>query len=254
MLKEIGSVGKIADLHTHNCAGSYDSKATPSSMINSAREFGLSAIALTNHDHYQNIQDINKNPIVCLPGIELTFKSAHKILGLIVKEVHNAHLLVIGLPEKEGTELNQIISRNKNGENEKKLWEFLFDISSITAIIAAHPALNDNMSITPNEIDNIKRLLSGIEVLNGDRQTSKREIIASKRSFVDALIYYCKLLKLSPVGGSDAHKPSCIGQAATVIYDNPQSVEDFVKAIKEGACSPVIIPREYNKHLAMKSV
>lgn len=81
----------MVDLHTHSTRS--DGSYTPEELIDYALEKGLSAIALTDHDTVDGLQDFltygKTKPIEVIPGIELSAEYEGKdvhIVGLFIDE------------------------------------------------------------------------------------------------------------------------------------------------------------------------
>ena len=77
------------DLHTHSCAS--DGSLTPSEVMQAAKEAGLAAVALTDHDTVSGIREAMETSkqlgIECIPGIELSafYKNLEvHIVGLFI--------------------------------------------------------------------------------------------------------------------------------------------------------------------------
>lgn len=76
---------KIIDLHTHSLAS--DGSMSPAELVRYAKEKGLSAVALTDHDTVEGVKEAldegNKIGIEVIPGIEIStnFKPEMHILG-----------------------------------------------------------------------------------------------------------------------------------------------------------------------------
>lgn len=76
------------DLHIHSFGGSYDVKdkaATPSAIVDKARERGVSIIALTDHNHIDNVQAFlaaaeSYVDIVAIPAVELSCPEGHLLV------------------------------------------------------------------------------------------------------------------------------------------------------------------------------
>lgn len=79
----------MIDLHTHTVAS--DGSLTLSELIAQAREAGLRAIAVTDHDNVKSAKEITgKEPIEAIPGVELSvfdhamgYEDVH-VLGLFI--------------------------------------------------------------------------------------------------------------------------------------------------------------------------
>lgn len=76
---------KLIDLHTHSTAS--DGSMSPAEVVRLAREKGLSAIALTDHDTVDGVREAleegKKSGVEVIPGIEISvdFKPEMHILG-----------------------------------------------------------------------------------------------------------------------------------------------------------------------------
>lgn len=76
---------KLIDLHTHSTAS--DGSMSPAEVVRLAREKGLSAIALTDHDTIDGVREAleegKKSGVEVIPGIEISvdFKPEMHILG-----------------------------------------------------------------------------------------------------------------------------------------------------------------------------
>ena len=62
------------DLHTHSCAS--DGSLSPSKVMQAAKDAGLSAVALTDHDTIHGVREAMDTArqlgLECIPGIELS--------------------------------------------------------------------------------------------------------------------------------------------------------------------------------------
>lgn len=78
-------MGKTIDLHTHSSAS--DGSMSPVELIRHARELGIAAIALTDHDTVDGVKDAleegDRIGVEVIPGIEISveFKPEMHILG-----------------------------------------------------------------------------------------------------------------------------------------------------------------------------
>ncbi len=83
----------VIDLHTHSTAS--DGTYSPSELIVHAKEVGLNAVALTDHDTFNGLEEAldaaKRAEIRCLPGIELEVSfvgGLFHLLGLNVTQWH----------------------------------------------------------------------------------------------------------------------------------------------------------------------
>lgn len=83
-MKELDS-NRLVDLHTHSLAS--DGSMSPSELVRYAGEIGLSAIALTDHDTVDGVQEAieegEKTGVEVIPGIEISveYRPEMHILG-----------------------------------------------------------------------------------------------------------------------------------------------------------------------------
>ena len=66
----------MIDLHLHSTAS--DGEDTPSELIDKSLKLGLKAIALTDHDTVDGVEEFltygEDKDIICIPGIELSIR------------------------------------------------------------------------------------------------------------------------------------------------------------------------------------
>jgi len=188
-----------ADLHVHTTYSS-DSVITPKELVFHAKKRGLTAVAVTDHDHVEGALKIAKETdFLIIPGTEVSSLHGH-IVGLNV---------------------NDLIPRGLSAD------ETVDRIHKAGGIaIACHPFALLKGSIG----EHVSTKFDAVEVINAsafpfNRATSKANQLAEQ-------------LKLPKVAGTDAHYGPVIGQAYTLI-DSEANVEAIVKAITNGQCKPV---------------
>ena len=187
-----------ADLHVHTTYSS-DSVITPKQLVFYAKKRGLTAVAVTDHNHVEGAQKIAKQTdFLIIPGTEVSSMHGH-IVGLNV---------------------NTLIPRGLSAD------ETVDRIHKAGGIaIACHPFTLLKSSIGKH----VSGKFDAVETINAsafpfNRATSKANQLAER-------------LKLPKVAGTDAHYGPVIGQAYTLIDSEP-NVEAIVKAIKNGNCKP----------------
>ena len=90
---------KIIDLHTHSTAS--DGSMSPRELVAHAKEKGLYALALTDHDTvdgiHEALEEAERLDIMLIPGVEIgvEFKTEMHILGYFTKDNYTniQHLL-----------------------------------------------------------------------------------------------------------------------------------------------------------------
>lgn len=186
------------DLHVHTCY-SYDSVITPEELIFYSKKRGLDGVAITDHDRIDGALEIaQKTDFLIIPGIEVSSSNGH-VIGLNIQE-----------------RIQQKLSAEETVDK----------IHAAGGIaIACHPITFFKKSLGKN----LSSKFDAVEVVN-----------ASAFPFNYAVKYSRKIasqLKISCVGGSDAHYGPEIGSAYTIV-DAALNVDDIVKAIKKGLCQP----------------
>lgn len=200
---------KLADLHIH----SYYSlepkiplwnikEMTLEAILEKAKERGLSAIAISDHDNIEasyKAEKIAKDyGIVIIPAIEISSKDGH-ILAYGVK---------------------------KNIKPKMSAQETITEIKKQGGLaFAAHPYAHKGLScfysLKKKKYINLLPL-DGIEIIScvtGLNNKAKK---------------VAKILNLTTIGGSDAHCLSAIGYGLTAFPEDCQSKDDYLKALKEG--------------------
>lgn len=116
---------KTIDLHTHSLCS--DGADTPSEVVRRAHDAGLSAIALSDHDCVDGVEEAiaegERLGIEVIPAIELsaTYDTELHILGYYI-DIHNAHL-------KEALDYAIRVRDERQAETCQKLREQGFDIT-----------------------------------------------------------------------------------------------------------------------------
>ncbi len=112
---------KYIDLHTHS--NKSDGSMTPKELIHHAKEMGLSAISLTDHDNTDGVREAvlegEKTGLEVVPGIELSAKSETEthILGYYIDIENKEFNEKLDIIKKQRIERNYDTERllNENG-------------------------------------------------------------------------------------------------------------------------------------------
>jgi len=186
-----------ADLHVHTIFS--DSVITLKDLIFYAKQSGLNAVAITDHNCVEGAAQFAKETdFLIIPGIEVSSKHGH-IVGL---NVHN----VI----QRGLSADETVARIHRAGG---------------IAVACHPYALLKGSLGRN----VSAKFDAIEVVNGcaipfGRSVKKAQQIA-------------EILKLPCVGGTDAHYGPQIGHGYTIIDAEP-NIDDIIDAIRAGRCQP----------------
>jgi len=187
-----------ADLHVHTTYSS-DSVITPKELVFYAKKHGLTAVAVTDHDHIEGALKIAKETdFLIIPGTEVSSLNGH-IVGLNLSE------------------------RIPKGLSADETVDQIHKAGGIA--VACHPFALFKGSIGGH----VSGKFDAVETINAsafpfNRATRKANQLAER-------------LRLPKVAGTDAHYGPVIGQAYTLI-DSEANVEAIVKAIANGQCKP----------------
>ena len=187
------------DLHVHTCY-SIDAGTTLEEVIAHSKKRGLDGVAITDHDTLKGALKLtNQEELLVIPGIEITTLDGHVLALNVHEEI---------LPEMT---LLETVRR-------------IHELGGIS--VAAHPK-----AIHCRIKQQITSSLGfdAIEVINSSAfpfffSTYQGRKVALR-------------LGLPQVAGSDAHYPSEIGFAYTLV-DADSEVDEIVHAIKNGAAVP----------------
>jgi predicted metal-dependent phosphoesterase TrpH len=207
-----------ADLHVHTTY-SKDSLITPEDLIFYAKQKGLNAVAVTDHNTLDGAWKIAKETadFLVLPGMEVSSADGH-IVALNVKE-----LIPRGLSAKETVEMI-----HKAGG----------------VAIACHPYVFLKGCLR----DAVSDQFDAIEVINARAFPFKRSIKKAEAA--------AKLHHLHRVAGTDSHYGPMIGCAYTAIEAEEASVDAVCRAIVEGKCQPfgAAVPAVLNVELELARI
>jgi len=186
------------DLHIHTFY-SYDSLIKLKEVVFYAKKRGLDGVAITDHDRVDGALKVTKETdFLVIPGIEISSLHGH-IIGLNIREA---------VPPK--LDVDETLDR-------------IHEAGGIA--VACHPVIFFKESLR----EHISSRFDAIEVINSSAfpfnySVKRSEEIASR-------------LGIARVAGSDAHYGPEIGYAYTLVNAEPE-VDEIVKAISKGLCSP----------------
>lgn len=195
----------FVDLHMHEMRYSPDSKQCLEDMVVQAKQRGLDAIAITDHDSMGLVDSAQEySEKVNFPiyvGVEY-----YSLQGDIV---------AFGITDfpKERIPAQEFI-------------DYVYAEGGVT--IAAHPFRNNNRGLEHN-LATVKNL-TGIEVLNGSTSDAAN-LLAYK---------YCRELDLVPIGSSDSHVLDRVGKFATYLEEDAFTTEELVSVLKQKLAKPAV--------------
>jgi predicted metal-dependent phosphoesterase TrpH len=208
----------LIDLHTHTKPWSDDSNLDIPEVVDLAKQAGLDAICLTEHDWFRDKDTLAKlsqeHDFLILPGVEVN--------------TDDGHFLVFG------------VEKYSFGMHHTEYLRQLVDEAG-GAMILAHPYRrnfyrDDDISIAVEQYYQrpFFDLVDTIEVSNG--RASERE-----NKFSQEL---CRRLNLNGAGGSDAHSTSNIPSCATLFERKISNVEELIAELKAGRFRAVDLRQE----------
>lgn len=107
---------RFVDLHSHSTAS--DGSATPTALVGAAREAGLSAIALTDHDSVAGLREAMSvaagSDLRVVPGVELSAVDASgetHLLGLHLTNLEAIDAELVALREMRRTRAERMVQR-----------------------------------------------------------------------------------------------------------------------------------------------
>lgn len=196
----------VIDLHAHTRFGSNCSYMPPSDLAKRAKEVGLDAVCITEHNLHWNVDDLSalsrEHDVLVLGGIEVS--------------TEYGDILVFGMRESVvGVAAVDELRRLVDGAG--------------GVMIAAHPFRKDMFTGHPANVDEIAarpifQLVDAVEVFNG---MSNRKEVALGCEVV-------RKLGMRGVGGSDTHAVHTVGQCATAFEKEVHDEQDLVAELKAG--------------------
>lgn len=187
------------DLHVHTIY-SYDSSITLKELVFYAKKKGLDGVAVTDHNRLDGALKIAKETnFLVIPGMEITSLKGH-IIGLNVQEPVPLRLSV------------------------KETVDRIHDAGGIA--VACHPGAPFKGSLR----ENVTSDFDAVEVINSSAIPFRYSVEYAEK--------IASRLGKARVAGSDAHYGPEIGYAYTLI-NSESNVDEVVKAVKNGRCSPL---------------
>jgi len=205
----------IIDLHTHSYPASPCSSVSVEDLIVNAKQKGLNAICLTDHNYVWDQGRVEQ------------LKENHEFLVLRGNEIttNEGDMIVFGL--------------EKNIRGIIRLEELKKEVDQVKGfIIAAHPFRGfltfggSQLGLTTEKADQrpLFKFVNAIETLNG-------KVTQKENSFAAGV---AKALNLPQTGGSDAHIADEVGIYATRFTDTIKNENDLIQALWDKNYSPVI--------------
>ncbi len=187
------------DTHMHEMTYSKDSFLRLDEMVQIAKQKGLGAICITDHDS-MGLKDY---------AAEYTARTGFPVFVGIEFFSLQGDIVAFGIEDypKERVPAQEFIDLVK---------------AQGGVCFAAHPFRNNNRGL--EEYLRVVRGLDGLEVLNGSTLPD-----ACRKAAL-----YAKELGLFTLGSSDCHVPDKVGVCATYFPEQVNTMEEFLKVFKKG--------------------
>lgn len=191
-----------ADLHVHS-RHSHDSSSDPTRIVKSARDAGLDAIAVTDHDTVEGsleTLEVDHSGLLVVPGVEVSSEMGH--------------LLALGVMETPDRTLRF-----------PELVERIHELGGIAVL--AHPFDPFRSSV---DAERVSELIDGVEVANGHAVFFGRHVKKATE--------FAERHGLGISAGSDSHKVKTVGDTYLEMDFSPGDVEDILDTVVSGSGRP----------------
>lgn len=202
------------DCHCHT-RHSNDNWLQPEDLVRRAKALALDGLVVTEHHSVEASEPVERvgreEGLLVLRGVEIS--------------TDRGHLLAFGLRDDGWN----IWGRN----NYLPLAPLIERIEQLGGIcVPAHPFRNIGLSDLEGGLLAIGGI-SAVETHNGGNQVGDNEMA----------IRAAERLGLPSLGGSDCHKVEAVGRCATEFAGPIADIDDFIAAVRAGACRGAYYPR-----------
>lgn len=195
----------LVDMHLHELTYSSDSHINLAEIVTIAKEKGLDAVCITDHDS----------------------------MGL--NEYAEEYSRKIKFPIFVGVEFYSLQGDitawgiDSFPDHRVEAQDFIDQVNKASGFcVSCHPFRNNNRGLE----DNLRRVkcLHGVEVLNGSASLEANR----------TALRYCQELGLKPIGASDAHTTGQIGKYVTYLPEKVNNLKDFIEELRTRPTLPAI--------------
>lgn len=209
----------LIDLHNHTRPLSHDSLITADELVVTAKERGLDAVCLTEHDFFWDLEEVRalskRHDFTVIPGVELNTEDGHFVVFGLKKWVYGMH---------RTTDLAAMVQEAGG------------------AIVAAHPYRRQLPFELKDEGDWSEQLdraaanpayahVAAMETFNG-RGSERENAFAAE---------ICKRLDIRRVAASDSHELADIGTCGTEFSRTSSTPEELIAELIAGRFEPVVM-------------
>jgi predicted metal-dependent phosphoesterase TrpH len=207
------------DLHLHTNRGSSDSNLSPQDLITRAREIGIGAVCITEHDNMWEPHEIaalaSEAGVRFLRGMEVTTDMGH--VGVFGLERYVGGIYKLAELRRVSNDVGGLLVAN-HPFRYKLDARFSFINPDGEPIDPEHPERAAELKIF--------EMVDAIEVLNG--ACSEDENIFALR--------VARHLGMAEVAGSDSHSKGSIGCVSTLLEHPVASERELIEAVKARRC------------------
>ncbi len=194
------------DLHVHERAFSLDSKMSLAEIVEKARNMGMGAVCISDHDSLGIREEAARY------SREVGFPI---FVGVEVLTVQG-DIVAYGIPyafQPRTIDAQEFINYvHCNGG----------------ACFSAHPFRNNQRGLEEHLA--VVQRLDGVEVLNGSTS------LEANRTALE----YSRKYGIQPLGASDAHDTQQLGKYVTYFPEEPRDLQDFIRILRSGKCRPAV--------------
>jgi predicted metal-dependent phosphoesterase TrpH len=204
-----------ADLHLHTSHGSADSNLAPKDLIERAREIGIGAVCITEHDNIWDVKELARSAaehgVICLRGMEVTTELGH--VGVFGVDQYLSGIYKLSGLRKVVDQCGGVMIAN-HPFRYKLDPRFSFINSDSEPIDMAHPERAAKLEII--------QMCDAVEVLNA-ACTEEENLFALK---------VARATGLAEVAGSDSHSANSVGIVTTLLSAAVHTERDLIEAIR----------------------
>jgi predicted metal-dependent phosphoesterase TrpH len=207
------------DLHLHTSRGSSDSNVSPQQAIERAREIGISAICITEHDHIWDVQEVRdyaaQAGVVLLRGMEVTTEVGH--VGAFGLDRYVGGIYRLKELRRVADDCGGLLIANH---------PFRYRLDPKLTFFNNHDEPFDAKDVGKAAEAAVFSLVDAVEVLNGCCSEEENRFA----------LQVARALNLAEVAGSDSHSVDSIGCVCTVLEAPAATERDLIEAIKASQC------------------
>jgi predicted metal-dependent phosphoesterase TrpH len=207
------------DIHLHTNRGSSDSNLSPHDLVARAKQIGIGAVCITEHDNMWDLHEIGElardEGVLFLRGMEVTTDMGH--IGVFGLERYVGGIYKLPELRRVADEAGGLLVAN-HPFRYKLDARFSFINADREPIDPEHPERAASLKIF--------ELVDAIEVLNG--ACSEDENVFALR--------VARQLGMAEVAGSDSHSKGSIGCVSTLFEHPVRTERELIEAIKSKRC------------------